>query len=179
MGIKKVQRKEWRNYMFIEKINEIRKNLFVQIDSLTNEQFNEKPDEDSWSPKEIIGHLVKMEHTIIKGIKKELDNPASPRAKKKPIQLSTLRIVKVKAPTHTVPSSEYKRTEEMKAQLHQARMELLSIYKSSNPSLLKEKSLKHPIFGQVPLIQWFEFTGLHEKRHAKQLEKTIEKIKGH
>lgn len=165
--------------MFIEKNNEIRKKLFEQIDSLTNEQFNEKPDEESWSPKEIMDHLVKMELTIIKGIKKELANPASPSAKKKPIQLSTLRIVKVKAPAHTVPSGEYKRTEEMKAQLHQARMELLSLYKSSNPSILKEKSLKHPIFGQVPLIQWFPFVGLHEKRHSKQLEKTIEKIKGH
>ena len=179
MGIKKVERKEWRIYMFIEKMNEIRQNLFAQIDSLTNEQFNEKPDQESWSPKEIIDHLVKMEHTIIKGIKNELANPVSQSAMKKPIQLSTLRVVKVKAPAHTVPSSEYKRTEEMKAQLHQARMELLSIYKTSNLDMLKEKSLKHPIFGQVPLIQWFEFTGLHEKRHAKQLEKTIEKIKGH
>ncbi|WP_419962458.1 DinB family protein [Psychrobacillus sp. BM2] len=165
--------------MFIEKNNEIRKNLFQQIDSLTNEQFNEKPDEVSWSPKEIVDHLVKMELSIIKGIKKELSNPTSPSAKKKPIQLSTLRMIKVKAPAHTEPSSEYKRTEEMKAQLHKARMELLSLYKSSKPSILKEKSLKHPIFGQVPLIQWFAFTGLHEKRHAKQLEKTIEKIKGH
>lgn len=165
--------------MFIEKNNEIRKNLFQQIDSLTNEQFNEKPDESSWSPKEIIDHLVKMELTIIKGIKKELKNPVSPSAKKKPIQLSTLRLIKVDAPAHTVPSSEYKRTEEMKAQLHHARMELLALYKSINPSILKEKSLKHPIFGQVPLIQWFTFTGLHEKRHAKQLGKTIEIIKGH
>lgn len=165
--------------MFIEKLNEIRKNLFKQIDSLTNEQFNEKPDKDSWSPKEIVDHLVKMEQTIIKGIKTELANPMSPKAKKKPIKLSTLRIVKVKAPSYTVPSSDYKRTEEMKSQLHQVRMELLALYKSNNSTVLEEKSLKHPIFGQVPLIQWFEFTGLHEKRHAKQLEKTIEKIKGH
>ena len=96
MGIEKVQRKEWRNYMFIEKINEIRKNLFKQIDSLTNEQFNEKPDKDSWSPKEIVDHLVKMEKTIITGIQQELANPTSPKAKKKPIKLSTLRIVKSK-----------------------------------------------------------------------------------
>lgn len=165
--------------MFIEKNNEIRKNLFQQIDSLTNEQFNENPDEASWSPIEIIDHLVKMELSIIKGIRKELKNPTSPSVKKKPIQLSTLRLLKVEAPAHTIPSSDYKRTEEMKAQLHHARMELLSLYKSSNPSILKEKSLKHPIFGQVPLIQWFTFTGLHEKRHAKQLENTIKKIKGH
>lgn len=165
--------------MFLEKNNDIRKNLFTQIDSLTNEQFNEKPDPESWSPKEIIDHLVRMEQTILIGIKKELANPMSQKARKKPIQLSTLRIIKVKAPTYTEPSHEYKRTEEMKRELHKVRMELLSLYKSNHLSTLKEKSLKHPIFGQVPLIQWFEFTGLHEKRHAKQLEKTIEKIKGH
>ena len=47
----------------------------------------------------------------------------------------------------------------MKAQLHQARMELLALYKSSNPTVLEEKSLKHPIFGQVPFIQWFDIYG--------------------
>jgi len=78
-----------------------------------------------------------------------------------------------------VPTSEYETKEKMKALLHEARMELLSVYTSSNPNDLRSKSLKHPVFGKVPLIQWFPFVGLHEKRDLKQLEKTIEKIKGH
>ncbi|SES11760.1 DinB superfamily protein [Psychrobacillus sp. OK032] len=149
------------------------------MDTLTDLQFNEKPDTNAWSPKEIMEHLVKMEQTITKGIIDQLDNPESPSAKKKPIQLSTLRFIKVKAQRHTVPTSEYEKKEKMKALLHEARMELLSVYTSSNPNVLRSKSLRHPVFGKVPLIQWFPFVGLHEKRHLKQLEKTIEKLKGH
>ncbi|QFF99095.1 DinB family protein [Psychrobacillus glaciei] len=165
--------------MFIEKNNEIRSALFKQLERITDEQFNQKPEQDTWSPKEIMDHLVKMESTITSGIKQQLANPESPKAKKKPIQVSTLRIIKVKAPKYTVPTAEYKTKEEMKAALHQARMELLSVYQSTDKETLKNKSLKHPLFGQVPLIQWFPFVGLHEKRHGKQLEKTIEILKGH
>ncbi|MFJ8064553.1 DinB family protein [Psychrobacillus sp. NPDC096426] len=165
--------------MFIGKNNEIRAALFQQVDTLTDMQFNQKPHSNSWSPKEILDHLVKMEHTITKGIKAQLSNPESPNAKKKPIQLSTLRFIKVKAPRHTVPTPDYETKEKMKTLLHAARMELLTVYTSSNFIELQKKSLKHPIFGQVPLIQWFPFVGLHEKRHLKQLEKTIEIIKGH
>ncbi|WP_391209465.1 DinB family protein [Psychrobacillus sp. L4] len=165
--------------MFIEKNNEIRASLYKQLDYITDEQFNRKTKEDAWSPKEIMDHLIKMEKTITKGIKQQLANPESPKAKKKPIQLTTLRVIKVKAPTHTEPSEEFQTKEEMKAALHQARMELLSVYQSTDKETLKNKSLKHPLFGQVPLIQWFPFVGLHEKRHRKQLEKTIEIIKGH
>lgn len=165
--------------MFIEKNNEIRAALFQQVDTLTDQQFNQKPDAISWSPKEIIEHLAKMEQTITKGIKAELVNPKSSTAKKKPIQLSTLRFIKVKAPSHTIPTSVYETKEKMKAVLHKARMELLAVYTTSNLHDLRSKSLKHPIFGKVPLIQWFPFVGLHEKRHLIQLEKTIKKLKGH
>lgn len=165
--------------MFIEKNNAIRADIFKQLERITDEEFNQKPKANAWSPKEIINHLIKMEHMIVNGIKRQLENPESPKVKKKPIRISTLRIIKVQAPAHTVPTSEYKTKEEMKNALHETRMELLSVYKSANKETFQSKSLKHPIFGQVPLIQWFTFVGLHEKRHLKQLEKTIEKIKGH
>ena len=58
-------------------------------------------------------------------------------------------------------------------------MELLSVYQATSKETLKNKPIKRPISGQVPLIQKFSIVRLHEKRHSKQLEKTIEKIKGH
>ncbi|NME05449.1 DinB family protein [Psychrobacillus sp. BL-248-WT-3] len=165
--------------MFLEKNNTIRAELFRLVDSLSEEEFNQKPDQNSWSPKEIMEHLVKMENTIVKGIKSELADPNSPHAKKKPIQVSTLRLIKVKAPKYTVPKPDYETKEVMKSQLHAARMELLKVYANNDYQVFQDKSLKHPLFGRVPLVQWFPFVGLHEKRHLKQLEKTIKKIKGH
>ncbi|MEI4768106.1 DinB family protein [Psychrobacillus sp. FJAT-51614] len=165
--------------MFIEKINKIRADLFHQLDQINDEQFNQKPEPNKWSPKEIIDHLVKLEKVVSKGINYELKNTESPKANRKPIQLTTIRVIKAKAPTYIIPSEEYQTKEEMKDALHQSRMVLLTIYETTDKQVLKNKSLKHPIFGQLPLIQWLSFVGYHEKRHLKQLEKTIEIIKGH
>ncbi|EPD53856.1 hypothetical protein HMPREF1210_00679 [Paenisporosarcina sp. HGH0030] len=162
--------------MFLEDNNEIRKELFQTIEGLTDEQFNKKPANDKWSPKQIFEHLVRMETVIATNIARELKNPDSPKARKKPIGLSTNRLIKVEAPGYTVPTEEYKTKMEMLKDLHESRLFLLDVYESSTKTVFKEKSFKHPIFGQVPLIQWFPFVGLHEKRHLKQLKKTIEML---
>ena len=115
-----------------------------------------------------------METVIATNIAKELKNPDSPKSMNKPIALSTIRLIKVEAPGYTSPTKEYKSKIEMKNELYDSRIFLLDVYESSTKEILREKSFKHPIFGQVPLIQWFPFVGLHEKRHLKQLRKTIE-----
>ncbi|MGE6488626.1 DinB family protein [Paenisporosarcina sp. NPDC076898] len=162
--------------MFLEDNNDIRKELFQTVEGLTDEQFNQKPANDGWSPKQIFEHLVRMETVIATNIARELKNPDSPKARKKPIGLSTNRLIKVEAPGYTTPTEDYKTKMEMQKELHESRLFLLDVYESSTKTNFKEKSFKHPIFGQVPLIQWFPFVGLHEKRHLKQLKKTIEKL---
>lgn len=161
--------------MIFGKNNSIRKELFQSIEGLTDEQFNKKPMNGGWSPKQIFEHLVRMETVIATNIARELNNPDSPKSKNKPISLSTNRLVKVKAPEYTTPTEVFKTKLDMKKELYDSRLFLLDVYESSTTEILREKSIKHPIFGQVPLIQWFPFVGLHEKRHLKQLRKTIEK----
>jgi uncharacterized damage-inducible protein DinB len=160
--------------MILGKNTNIRKELFQSIEGLTDEQFNKIPSNGGWSPKQIFEHLVRMETVIATNIAKELKNPDSPKSMNKPIVLSTIRLVKVQAPGYTAPTEEYKTIIEMKNALYDSRIFLLDVYESSTKEVLREKSIKHPIFGQVPLIQWFPFVGLHEKRHLKQLKKTIE-----
>lgn len=162
--------------MFLEKNNEIRRELFQTIEGLTDEQFNKTPSNGGWSPKQIFEHLVRMETVIGTNIARELKNPDSPKARKKPIQLTTSRLIKVEAPGYTEPSNEFKSIQEMKKEIHDSRLFLLDVYESSNKEVFKSKSFKHPIFGQVPLIQWFPFIGLHEKRHLKQMENTIKNL---
>ncbi|AMQ06982.1 MULTISPECIES: DinB family protein [Sporosarcina] len=159
--------------MILGKNTIIRKELFKAIEGLTDEQFNKIPSNGGWSPKQIFEHLVRMETVIATNIAKELTNPDSPKSMKKPIALSTIRFIKVEAPGYTAPTKEYKSKIEMKNALYDSRLFLLDVYESSTKDVLREKSFKHPIFGQVPLIQWFPFVGLHEKRHLKQLKKTI------
>jgi uncharacterized damage-inducible protein DinB len=160
--------------MILGKNTNIRKELFQSIEGLTDEQFNKIPSNGGWSPKQIFEHLVRMETVIATNIAKELKNPDSPKSMNKPIVLSTIRLVKAQAPGDTAPTKEYKTILEMKNALYDSRIFLLDVYESSTKEVLREKSIKHQIFGQVPLIQWFPFVGFHEKRHLKQLKKTIE-----
>ena len=41
---------------------------------------------------------------------------------------------------------------------------------SENEKELFEKSLKHPIYGELNLYQWVQFLDLHEQRHLTQLK---------
>jgi len=162
--------------MFLEDNNEIRKELFEAIEGLSDEQFNTPPPKGGWSPKQIFEHLVRMETIIATNIARELKNPDSPKSKNKPIGISTNRLIKVEAPRYTAPTEDYKTKQEMQKEIHESRVLLLDVYESSTKDVFREKSFKHPIFGQVPLMQWFPFVGLHEKRHLKQLKKTIKML---
>jgi len=162
--------------MFLEDNNEIRKELLTEVEGLTDEQFNKTPSNGGWSPKQIFEHLVRMETVVATNIAREIKNPDSLKVKKKPITITTNRIVKVKAPGYFAPSDEFKSKNEMKKELHDSRLFLLNVYESTTKEVLQDKSFKHPIFGYVPLIQWFPFIGLHEKRHLKQLKKTIKML---
>lgn len=162
--------------MFLEENNKIRKEVILEIDHLSDQQFNVSPSDGEWSPKQIVEHLVKMETVIATSIAKELKKSDSIKAMKKPILLSTSRIFKVEAPGYTRPNSDFKSIIDMKRELQESRLFLLTVYESSTQDVFRKKSFKHPLFGRIPLIQWFQFVGLHEKRHLKQLRKTIKML---
>lgn len=162
--------------MFLEDNNEIRRELLQEVEGLTDEQFNKNPSNGGWSPKQIFEHLVRMETVIATNIAREIKNPGSPKVRKKPITFTTNRLVKVEAPSYVAPTDEFKSKNEIKKELHDSRLFLLNVYESTTKDVLQDKSFKHPVFGCVPLIQWFPFVGLHEKRHLKQLKKTIKML---
>ncbi|WP_342512146.1 DinB family protein [Sporosarcina sp. FSL K6-1522] len=160
--------------MIFEKNNRIRTKLFQSIEGLTDEQFNRTPSNGGWSPKQIFEHLVNMETMVATNIAKELKNPNSPKSMSKPIALITNRLLKVDAPVSTAPTETYKSKLEMQNALYESHLFLLDVYESCSKEVLRSKSCKHPVFGQVPLSQWLPLVGLHEKRHLKQLREVIE-----
>ena len=78
---------------------------------------------------------------------------------------------------YTQPTDMHLSIPEVKEKLHASRNYLLDIYESATITELRCKSLKHPVFGNVPLIQWFRFVGFHEKRHLRQLKRAVEQVK--
>ncbi|GKV66100.1 hypothetical protein NCCP2331_22530 [Sporosarcina sp. NCCP-2331] len=155
----------------------VRKRILQLIEGLTDEEFNGTPSCGGWSPKQIVEHLALMECRIATNIAKELKNPDSPRVFKKPISVSASPLLKAYFLEFTMPTDTYLSISETKERLHQSRNYLLDIYESATVEELRAKSFKHPVFGNVPLIQWFRFVGFHEKRHLKQLKRAVELIK--
>jgi hypothetical protein len=163
--------------MFKEENAEIRAAVLKAVEGWKDEQLNTKPSADEWSPMQILDHLQLMETMIAKNVAKQLASEKSEKAIKKPIGLTVSRAVKVAAPKHVVPSDDFIALDEMKKRLEASRALLHEVYDGTTLDALEKKSMSHPVFGKVPLIQWFPFVGLHEKRHLKQLEKTLGKLK--
>lgn len=162
--------------MFKEDNAKIRNQILQAVEGMTDEKLNKKPSAEEWSPIQILDHLQLMENTIAKSVSHELKKEKSEKALKKPIVLTVSRSFKVKAPKHVVPTDEFVTLAEIKERLNASHNFLYEVYSRATPEQLKQKSMDHPVFGKVPLYQWFPFVGLHEKRHFKQLEKTLSKL---
>lgn len=163
--------------MHKEDNDKVREEVLKAAEGLTDDLLNRKPAPDEWSPMQVLEHLNLMENYIAKNLSRQIASPTSEKTMKKPIQLTVNRIIKVDAPAPLVPTGDFITLEDMKMRLRESRIFLNSVYDGTTEDVLNSKSMPHPVFGKVPLIQWFPFIGLHEKRHLKQLEKTIEKIK--
>ncbi|ALS78801.1 DinB family protein [Planococcus sp. ANT_H30] len=164
--------------MFKEDNAKIRNQILQAVEGMTDEKLNQKPSAEEWSALQILDHLQLMETTVAKGVSLELKNDASEKALKKPIALTANRSFKVEAPKNVIPTNDFVTLEEMKKRLNDSHNFLYEVYGLATPEQLAQKSMDHPVFGKVPLSQWFPFVGLHEKRHFKQLEKTLRKLDG-
>lgn len=162
--------------MFKAENEKIRNEVLAAASELSDEHLNLRPSEKEWSPMQILEHLQLMETVIANNISRQLLKEESKKVMKKPIQMTVNRAIKVDAPEYVTPSDEFITLEEMKERLSQSRELLYRVYDGSTEEILTSKSMAHPVFGKVPLIQWFPFIGYHEKRHLKQLEEAINKI---
>ncbi|QMT16032.1 DinB family protein [Planococcus maritimus] len=154
----------------------IRHTILKRVEPFSDKELNEKPSADEWSAMQILDHLYKMEQTITASIAKTIEKNQQKKALKKPIQLSVNRKVKVDAPDYTVPEETFITLAEMKEKLNESRNRLYEVYARTDQETLQKNSMPHPVFGDVPLVQWFPFVGYHEKRHLAQLEETLSKI---
>lgn len=162
--------------VFSENIK-VRKRILQEIEGLSDEEFNAVPSCGGWSPKQILEHLALMECRVATNIAEELKNADSARACRKPVSITAIPLLKAYSLERTEPTNHHLSISEVKEKLHESRNFLLDIYESAGADELRAKSMKHPIFGSVPLIQWFRIIGCHEKRHLRYLKRAVEHVK--
>lgn len=154
-----------------DEMHQTRVNLIKEIESLSFEQFNAKPNRDKWSIAQICHHLVLVELATIKAIHYGIKANDHPTIKKKSIQLMLDRTKKIQAPKIVEPAHEKLKVQEIIDMLSDSRKKLLqTIHAIDDPLLLQKKLVKHPAFDDLSLDQWIELVYLHEQRHIKQIK---------
>ncbi|MFF2753626.1 DinB family protein [Psychrobacillus sp. NPDC058041] len=153
-----------------DNLYETRNNLVMELTSLSDAQFNGKPDMNTWSIAQVCHHLVLVEEASIKAIAWGLKD--STKKEHKPIQIILLdRTKKFKAPAIVEPNIEPFDVQQIIDLLSDSRKRLITFLDTiEDKSILAEKSMKHPALGELPLDQWIEQIYLHEQRHIEQIK---------
>lgn len=159
----------------LQHLNRIREELIEEIHHISEESFNKRPNESTWSPKEVTEHIALMDAYIARLMRE--GKTIEKKAFTKPIRLTTIRSLKVKAPSPVDPQKTEQSRNDILNLLYQARMEVLDMYTYFSSAQKKQLSMKHPVFGNMRVNQWFDFLGYHEKRHLKQLREVIQQLK--
>src|SRR5699024_2083686 len=107
-------------------------------------KFNQKPEVDEWSMKQILEHLYLMEGAIANNIEKQLASGKEEEAKKRPIELSVDRTKKVEAPNESQPTDDEASILEMEEKLATSHQALQKIANKYSEATLAKKAMPHP-----------------------------------
>ncbi len=160
------------NTLVNNKLDETRNTLVKEITLLSDEHFNRKPEMDIWSIAQVCHHLVLVEQASIQAIEWGLNDVENIQKERKKIDLFILdRTKKINAPKIVVPDLGPFEVQQMIDMLNDSRNKLKTFLSTiEDPTILAEKSVKHPALGELPLDQWIEQIYLHEQRHIEQIK---------
>ena len=148
-----------------------RKNLVQEINSLTDDEFNGQPGKEMWSIAQVCHHLVLVEKTTVKVIGWGVKEFLSTNIERRKVELILDRTKRIQAPKIVEPDEQPFDVQQMIDLLNDSRERLMSVLHTiEDKSILKEKSVNHPAFGELPLDQWVELIPLHEQRHIEQIK---------
>ena len=81
------------------------------------------------------------------------------------------RTKKIQAPPIVEPALGPFKVQQIMDMLSDSRKKLMDFLSTiEDQSILVEKSVNHPAFGELPLDQWIEMIYLHEQRHIEQIK---------
>jgi hypothetical protein len=154
-----------------ENLFETRNRLVNEINLLSFDRFNTSTDSNNWSIAQVCHHLILVEKRSADAIAMGLKRINGNKEERKEIHLALDRTKKLEAPEIVKPDVEPFEVQQIIDMLNNSRNKLLAVLNTvEDPSILAEKSAKHPRFGELPLNQWIELLYLHEQRHIEQIK---------
>lgn len=147
--------------------------LITAIEQIPLQQFNTKPNEESWSAAEVLEHLYRSEFGLPRlfvGETKAL-NGRAPDANLETMRQRFLNLDdKMKASGVILPTEGDKPREELVDKFRQNRKKIAQLISELPPEELCLK-FEHPILGHLTRMEWVHFTIIHTQRHMHQIKR--------
>lgn len=139
---------------------------------------NPTPREGAWSVPEVVDHLRIVETGVSKLVHVQLSSGPHPLPREELTETVAHRLDHVRLDDRrrriTAPEMVRPRQglalDEALAGLAASRERLLATLGEADGVALGEFSWPHPVLGPLDLYQWILFVGIHERRHARQIE---------
>jgi hypothetical protein len=159
------------NTLANDKLIEVRNHLLSEINLLSYDEFNKKTNSNEWSIAQVCHHLILVEKAFAQAIEYGLKKVDGHETERKNIHIVSDKTVKLKAPDTVQPNSEPFEVQQIIELLSESRDFFNTVLsKIDDQSILSEKSVKHPLFGELPLDQWVELLYIHEQSHVEQIK---------
>jgi hypothetical protein len=124
-----------------------------------------------WTPRDIVEHLVAVEGSVHRVIRKALTLPPSERrTRERDAMIAGLATLprKVQAPEIVAPSGRFASAAEAMVALREARAHTIHLARTV-PAPWDAQHLPHPFFGELDIGQWLLMAATHGDRHARQI----------
>jgi hypothetical protein len=168
---------------------EVRRRLVARVESLCDAERDARASDDGWSIAAIVEHLSLTERRVTQALDGMLpkhsdatsadDKDESPPRNFTPFSLDVYveqaRDKKFEAPEFIRPRG-VSFTDAL-AQLEESRAALEAMRPRFEVADYS-KQFPHPAFGMLNPGQWLAFIGIHEERHLRQIERTLETMNG-
>lgn len=141
--------------------------------------FNQKPDENSWSAAEVVEHLFRSEFgtsRLLTGETKAVDARDSDAMLSKMRKVVANREAKLKASGPILPTGKEKSKDELIGEFQQNREKVKEVMTGLDLNQLCV-TYEHPIFGQLTRLEWLEFNIMHTHRHMAQIKQIQKALK--
>jgi hypothetical protein len=165
--------------VIINYLKQTRSELIAKVKSLSEEQWNYKPDPEVWSISEICEHIYKAEAVVLKRVDNLDDKEYKPelmanyKAKEKEIiDFIVGRQTKLNAPERVAPEGSYALPKDFIKEFDNRRSETVSYVKILNKPIKAYYEKFGPI-GEVNGYHWLMFISAHTERHMLQLDEVL------
>lgn len=154
--------------MLITNLGRTRIRLLASFGALTDEQLNKEQYPGEWSISHIIRHLYIVEKDIATDVLSALGGTSKKVAEQ---DLTYLRTDDSLLHIEVEPQSGFMNKQELIRMLEESRFRYLQrVFNETHEHILVERSMTHPLFGEISLKNLVDCIWLHEQYHTRQIE---------